>query len=153
MNERMNECVIRTGGYKKQSVKSGCCISDGVFHERCVGSVDLAGCKAACDAERACKGYVQVLWRRGPCQIATTSECPRGFVKDSKTSLGKVDKLDSRAICQDAASYGGCFIRQLGKLVIIIHYLAYFYRILLNLQAGGEELGGDATPGGINGTY
>ena len=102
--------------YTQQTIPSGCCISYGVFHERCVGRKDLDGCKTACDADENCKGYVQVGFRRGPCQIATTSRCPRGF---GKHNVGNVGELDSRAICHlpsNAATYGGCFIKQLGKL-------------------------------------
>ena len=75
------------------------------FHERChCLSSKLAICKAACDSDEYCKGFVKDA---AHCQIATNSSCPSGCRKYDEGNIG--------ALITDtlwfAKPYEGCFIK------------------------------------------
>jgi len=77
-------------------------------HEKCHSSNNpLSVCRAHCDSDILCKGYVKHV---NGCQLATTSDCPLGFVKYGR---GKPDRVGD--LVPDggtpSSTYGGCFIK------------------------------------------
>ena len=108
--------------YRAPQVGGACAILiDGTeyLHELChCADTQVAECKAMCDTDESCKGYVKSItasFDNSSCQIATTSFCTSGCVKHFKYSqvphTGRL-VIDSGYSWE---SYGGCFIK-LGKL-------------------------------------
>ena len=88
-----------------QSNNFGCCTTGNQFHERCQYQFPLSDCKAICDHDSNCKGYVgYTLYDKEYCQIATTSECKFG---GSKTDIGITGDLGGSC----GNWYDGCYIK------------------------------------------
>ena len=103
--------------YKKQSKASGCCLSNGNFHQRCQCKAGISVCKTFCDRDRNCKGYVGK--DRSPtyyCQIATTSECPSSH-DCTQHDEGAVGHLDEDESC--GYNYHGCYIKSRSKFLTL----------------------------------
>ena len=118
--------------YVQQPFKSACCTSPEHFHEKCYCTAGISFCKAICDEDVHCKGYVGEGEQL--CQIATTSNCPES-AECEKTSLGKNQELDRFAKC-GSGNVEGCFIKQQGNLsqpnVIAKYSLLYFISIWID---------------------
>ena len=89
-------------------------MSNNKLHQRCHwqkdlhGTVDVSVCKAACDADINCKGYVEGKGSLvGSCQFATTSNCPSDY---SQLGTGSVGDLDPNGTC-GGYNFLGCFIK------------------------------------------
>ena len=82
---------------------------DGNFHERCHCNLPLQTCKAYCDQDSNCLGYVQ--HPNGPdwCNYATTSECQQSCKKHSQGVLGPLG--GDCGGCYGGGCYGGCYIK------------------------------------------
>ena len=109
--------------YLHENKDNGCCIAnsdkDG-FHQRCSRIGDISICRAYCDTDTLCRGYVKRLHRIADeyldgCEIATTSNCPVGFTQHN---VGNVGNLDGAFTCGYSDRYYGCFIKQARKLNI-----------------------------------
>ena len=101
-----------TSPYLKQTFESACCSGPDQIHEQCNCKANIDFCKAACDGDPNCKGYV----KQGAsyCQIATTSICPTAN-ECKKFQIGNVANnrdLDRNMSC--GSGYHGCYIKQSG---------------------------------------
>ena len=91
--------------------KRGACSTkkgqDTKFYERCqCSNEDMSTCKAHCDEDENCKGFVgPTEWNA--CQWATTSECPTGCSKYDEGSVGNI-LLDEE---YHKDNYPGCFVK------------------------------------------
>ena len=92
--------------YVHEGDTHGCCVNDGMFHERCHCSAPLQTCKTYCDQDPSCKGYVQ-SWNYEKCDYATTSHCQQSC---SKFDRGKVGSLGGDC----GSDYGKCYVKQTG---------------------------------------
>ena len=102
---------LRKGYQKYQRVRfdGGCCTGPQTFHERCYCNAGLDFCKAFCDEDDNCQGYVGE--GTNVCQIATTSSCPTKECE--KVSIGKIGSLDPNAKC-GSIGLEGCFVKDTG---------------------------------------
>ena len=111
--------------YKKQSIKSACCNTNGDYHQSCRCNADVSFCKTFCDGDTNCKGYVDMVGSTSSqyCEIATTSECPTvsftSPVECTQYNGGIVGDLDEDESCGRSTSYEGCFIK---SSVSIVHH-------------------------------
>ena len=102
--------------YRDPGKRGACATKNGGstrFHERCqCRNEDIKTCKAHCDADINCKGFVgPTSW--DACQWATTSDCPAGCDKYNKGDVGDII-LDEEL---SSSSYPGCFVKLEGKIV------------------------------------
>ena len=109
------------GKFESPTSKGGCCVSDNLFHVRCVcNSITIVSeCESLCTEDGKCKGYV--METSGPkCHLATTSSsCQYGCKGPSYNTVASLTKqLDPRAKCSEE-NFDGCFIkRRRGKISI-----------------------------------
>ena len=58
-------------------------------HERCYcRNTHVSDCKASCDDDHLCKGYVENTKGELVCQISTTSKCPAGCERKDRGQVG-----------------------------------------------------------------
>ena len=97
--------------YMQANVDTGCCLSDGSWHRRCLCDdiTDSAYCQSLCSSDSGCKGFAMLDSWSNYCQLATTSACPVGCRGPlSETNIGPIDP---NAECYVGKWNGGCFIK------------------------------------------
>ena len=118
----MIECFVEQD-YMKQEIKSGCAVSGGRFHQRCVCNQPVHFCQQQCDTNMLCKGYVGPVFnevtKKSGCQFALIkAECPQ----DKNCSLLNegvgVDEMLTRGekTGEKADGYLGCYIKKTRNL-------------------------------------
>ena len=108
--------------YHHQNNQDGCCTTSNKFHERCAYKLPLFDCKSFCDNDSNCKGYVEK--NDGYCQIATTSSCKFGGVKNNNGNKG-----DLGGSC-GSSLYKGCHIKKpTGFFTFIRNSIYSFYNV------------------------
>jgi hypothetical protein len=124
--------------YTKVNNNAGCCTS-GKYHQRCACIRSLSDCKKLCTRDTNCKGYVQTT-RNENCNIATTSNCPRGCPEHDTGTVGDLElEIPGTCIVTNPVTYHGCFIKSIviKNMVFRIlihwpHYVLYYIDFLID---------------------
>ena len=111
---RQKYCIQTVTRYDKFDDAGGCCISSNQWHQNCNCGGPITNCKALCDKDLNCKGYVDR--KDGKCNIATTSDCP-AIDCAGPYSIGNVGKLKKTCTTSESST-GGCYIK-LGNITLL----------------------------------
>ena len=125
------------------NVDAGCCVSNSVFHRKCMcdGFLSPVQCQSLCSNDPGCKGYVMLkrkLTLGDPCHLATTSCCPVSC--RAPESVANIGPIDPNSTCGNGNRWnGGCLI----KRGILLHYrliITFEVRLMVSIDVRNVKL-------------